>query len=590
MQAAESMREIDGARTANDVAPLLVELQRALRSREFYPSSDPRCTHTHERAYRAWHAELARQGPLELRVDADGFALRGARLARLERRRLVELAIRLTERGVESLRLDRSLEFSDFDALVEMLATDPEEVAKLGGAERMLFCRARQGIELGAADVPAEAALRPPDTDVASPAEAPIEAVAPPAAGSAGTDLAACVNDAERPNEEPGTSEASNPGEDGRGLRALANDPPSPPLPDAASDETRPHETDEPDASLHLATPTGPPDAELVADLRALDGCTDPDRYRSLGAKVCRTVATLDGDERLDEAYRAILVVFSHTRGGEPHPCRELARGLLAEMVRGRRLADVMDRATGPDPAAGLRASQILVELGEEVAAPLLAAIEQQGDADRRAQLFGIAIALGRRMTAEIGRALRDGRGERALVAARLAGDLRDERSVAALAALLEHETRPVRAEAVKALARVGDDEAFEALARALRSPRADVGIAAAYCLGATARPDGIDILGRALDDRRTGRGAIAQEIVRSLGRSGHPEAAAPLGRLIGRRKLFGRRELRELQQKALAALAHVPGTAAEATLRDVAEGRNPRLAQAATRALAARR
>ena len=66
-----------GERTAADLASLLVELSRVVKAASYYGPGDGTTRGLAERASRAWRADLARAGPLELEVVPEGFRTHG---------------------------------------------------------------------------------------------------------------------------------------------------------------------------------------------------------------------------------------------------------------------------------------------------------------------------------------------------------------------------------------------------------------------------------------------------------------------------------------------------------------------------------
>lgn len=329
--------------------------------------------------------------------------------------------------------------------------------------------------------------------------------------------------------------------------------------------------------------------AEETGAVQRLRTCRDDDAYAATVAAVVRDA--IDHSEAGDtvacrEAVRA-LSEHAHPRGRRSEAQRRIAREALGELCTGKRLADLIERATSADRDENQRATEILLQLAGEVAPALLSAIDVQGDPQRREELLGITIALGRAATPALRRAMEGSSDTRARVAARIAGEIRDERVVPALARLLQHRDADVRTEAARALARVGSPGALEALSEGLASPHESVASLCAYCLGVTGSPAAAEALTETLrQSRRARRITLASAVIRSLGRLGREESVPELRRILQKRSLFRRHELQELKLQAVAALARLPGEPAREVLLEVASGSDMSLAVAARRAM----
>ncbi len=357
-----------------------------------------------------------------------------------------------------------------------------------------------------------------------------------------------------------------------------------------AEEAPAPSEEEKPEPATAPAPPSEPAvdDAGLLAALHALDACEHDAEHASLVRRVTDLAAEASETGDGDGCYRAILMLSDQSRSGSSRSeaMQHAALEGLRQLVSGRRLADLLERACEQDHDASLRASQVLLQIAEHAAPALLQAIDSQQDVSRRDQLLGIAIALGRTATPELRRAMSSSSPTRARTAARVAGEIQDGRAVPALEKLLDHDDTETRQEAARALARIGDRAALEALVRGLESPHEDLSALCAYCLGVTGREEATgaltDTLRRARRARRIG---LASAVIRSLGQLGREEAVTELRRVLEKKSLFRRRENHELKLQAVAALAKMPGESAQAALRAAASGPDMSLAVAARRA-----
>ncbi|HTO70951.1 MAG TPA: hypothetical protein VMR31_13905 [Myxococcota bacterium] len=140
---------------SQDLAPLVLELARALRARRAHPPGHPVVVDGLARAASIWRA-LGAAGPVELAVRGaglartDGSAIEGAGVA--------ELAGELRARGVARIALSGEPELGQ---LVETLARDPAELGAAGGAAQALREAGARGVELHGATPKSDGAPEP---------------------------------------------------------------------------------------------------------------------------------------------------------------------------------------------------------------------------------------------------------------------------------------------------------------------------------------------------------------------------------------------------------------------------------------------
>ncbi len=547
----EGAREGGSGRTPSDVTTLLVELGRVVKGRQFYPDTHPQLAELFQRGLRAFQTELAGHGPLELEVRSGSFWLPEAGVA-VGRGRLDELARELVVRAVRRLRFDASLDLDSFRALVQVLVTEREALEQAGGFERVFYTTARHGIQVNQVDYAALLARG----EVAPAGEA----------GPAGED------------DLPAPADA--------GAATAPLDPLAELLAAAATDPSKREAALE--AAPLAAKPVDDRAGELVALLRELDECREDAAHRGLVGKVVEHAGALSDEGLADEGYRAILVLSAQA-GDRARAAaqREAAAEGLRQLARGPRYRDLVSRGCAPGAAASIRAAQVLLQLGAAVVPTLLQDIERESDPDRRGQMSGILIAMGEKATPEIVAAIESGEPRRMRLAVRFAGEIQNPAAVPALQRVLRGSDAEMRREAAKSLVKIGDGTALECLVDALASPLGDVPSLAAFCLGVSGSPRALEALLAALRRAgRTGEFELARESIRALGRLGRPEAAPELAAVLNRVSFFQRRKLRELKLAAAAALARLPGAQAQQALAVASRSRDPRVREAASRAL----
>lgn len=540
----QPQRAARAQRTHNDVSALCVELLRAVREQEFRAAHAGGAAPSVDRAWRAWRTDLDRHGPLHLRVDDRGLRADDDP-APVGRGRLEDLARRLRERVLASVVFEPGLDAPTYAAFVSLLVAEPDAVEGHGGATSFLPERG-VGIRVCEADEDAVAGEEKP----------------------------------EAPETEPKTKPAREPAWE----------------PVAALDETGP--IGDPDATIPALG--GDPDATQpvpgprpAADdpLAALTACGEDAAY---AAAVTRLVTDLaDGSDADPRSREALLLLAEHADpvGGRSDAQRAAALAGLRELGTGRRVAALLEHAItgGRDEAA--RAGRALRALAEQAGPALISAIDVQNEPGRREDLLALAVSLGRAATPALHRAMEGRSANRARIAARIAGEVRDERTVPTLAKLLEHREADVRGEAARALARIGNVSALTTLKRGLESSHDDVSSLCAWCLGVSGGDDAAQALTDTLRQaRRARRNALAAAVIRSLGRLGREESVPELTRIVQKRSFFRRQELHELKLQSISALAQVPGARALAVLEAVATGSDMSLAVAARRALKERR
>ncbi|MDJ0867122.1 MAG: HEAT repeat domain-containing protein [Myxococcota bacterium] len=635
----------DGARgrTPADVSTLLVELGRAVKGWGFYGAQDHERGELLDRCWRAWRGDLERHGELELTVRDSAFWLGTLRLASVPGW-TEDLASALETRGLRRLRFQPDLDAPTLAAFFERVIAETEELERRGGFEASYHRKPRHGLAVNDGgpplarsadldpdasgpdllpDLPPELAADPlaaPELEPAGPLPS-----APADAGVAGTDdtpsgVTPLVPDpdATLPPELPAagdtTPELPLPPEPEALELAGAGEPDDLLELDEPGDAPAELEVDdEPEPLVAESAPTGPAEPhprpaerapgnpspgdpresrafELVALIDELDGCDDDARYRDLASHVLAAARDRVADGALDEGYRTLLAFAAHASDDEKrsHSQRETAQDSLERLAGGPCLPDLIARACVPTVEDGLRASEVLVQLGDPAVRALLDHLAFERDANQRARLRGLLIAMGDRAVPAVSDAVAaPGEPARQRAALRLAGETQNPALVPPLGAALLSSEGAVAREAAKSLVRIGDVSALEALVDALRSERDETVALAAYSLGSSGRALCVAPLAEALERTiESGRTDVAREVVRGLGKLGRAAAVPAIDAVLSRGGMRRRKQLRDLKLAAVSALAQIGGPEAEATLRHVSDGRDGRLRRAADQAL----
>ena len=554
-------------RSASDLATLLVELGRVVKGRAFYEPGDPKLTSLFRRGFRAWQGDLKRHGALELETDPSGLwsTPSGSAISRSE---LTGLAARFSAKGVNRVRFEADIDAEALAAFVELLADDRAVVEGSGGFERALYACVPAGILVNGA--------APPELEVEDPRPAEIVSVeSDPEVET----LDLVEEEVEPVAWDPGmldaSDEAADPrraGQDGENSKVLQ--------------QPRTEELDEAPLERAIADAQS---AELVDLLREMDDCDDRAKYADIARRVVAIAEQASANGRLDDGYRVILELARHAADdAKEHPSQaRLADEYLSDLATGALLQDLIDRACAPGAEASIRATQVLMQLGEPVVPALLDAAERERDPGRSGQMHGILIAMGEKTLPALLAAMEGDEPGRVRSAIRIAGESQNPGAVPRLTEILTDEDAVLRDEAGKALVRIGNPRALDALISALSSPVAGVPALAAYCLAASGSPRAVDPLLHAMHEAmQTRQLAFAREAIRGLGRLARPEATGALAELLLRKSIVNRRHLREIKVVAAGALGRIPGDDAVGALAQAARSRDGQLRRAAQTAL----
>jgi HEAT repeat protein len=557
----------EDGRSAPDLATLLVELARVVKGRAFYQPGDPKLASLFQRGFRAWQGDLQRHGALELEIGPKGFWSSRSRSA-IARSELGGLAAEFSARGLHRVRFEMDIDAEALAAFVELLAIDRAVIEASGGFERALYARVPAGIVVNGAPPKLEA--KEPEAAEAVPVESGAEATT--------LDL---VEELEIPPLEADLELACAPDlASDRGRAAGPDEPPT------ELQRSRTEELDE--APLeHAISDTR--SAELVDLLREMDDCDEQLKYADIARRVVAIAEQLSAQGRLDDSYRVILELARHAGDDLKRSASqaELAAEYLSSLATGIRLEDLIDRACAPGVEASVRATQVLLQLGEEVVPTLLELAEREPDRDRRGQMHGILIVMGEKALPSLLEAMESSEPGRVRSAIRIAGESQNPGAVPRLAEILVGEEAVLREESGKALVRIGDPSALDALISALNSEIAGVPALATYCLAASASRRAVDPLLHAMREAMRSRQAgFAREAIRALGRLGRPEATEALAELLLCKSIFKRRRWRELKVAAASALGRIPGDDAVGALAQASGSRDSQLRRAAQTAL----
>ncbi len=504
-----------GRRNSGDFVSMLLELARAERGFRFYDGTDARRRPLADRAHRALTSELGRAGVVEFFLDERGFRLDGVDPPIESTGALAGLEKALRNHGLRRLRIDPSLTRDALVGFLDLLGGATGRYLSPDHFARTLAARDTRGIRINEMDSP-------------GPTTAPdLRATPPRAAVSLASTMLADLDTAtiERPagNDEPTLENAplESPSVQDRGER-------------------------------------------LRARLIELDATIDDDDYRSRVTDIVSWAEDLWNDELVDENYRAMLVLADHAvgHGGRTEAQARAAAAAFASLACKDRLEDLIDRATrtqGPS-SSGIRAAQLLLQLGGLAVPRILDRLSSETDPNREAPLRSLIVTQGETALPHILSAI-DGHDERrARMGIRLAGELQNPTVLPVLLEALRVPDLSRRIETIRALSFLPGEESRRALMDALASDLEEIAAAASEALATTDGIDAVPVLLDVLEESvQSTRTKLGRTLIEVLGRLGDERAVPRLCAILERRPVLRRAHWRAIQLATVDALAILP-------------------------------
>lgn len=519
--------------------PLLLELARARRAREFYPTGHPTLREAQRRLNRLWRTALADRDELELRVERGSFRMMG--LSELRGPGIDELASELESRGIRRLRVASEFEPLEMDMLVDALwgndagRGDVEQILAAAGVRNITTSERPFGVlherSAGSASESSDERDAHPDEIEAGPGgEAPTTENTPE-----GVDTDTVVQAPLGAAEETGPETAD--GEDDDSTEGAAG-------PERVSD--------------------------LVQLLAELERCDDLGGYCDVADRIGECANALLESESCFHSYRAALVFSRHAgdqRGRPAEICAEAQKRLWQLLEREEFFRFVVDLAAAGEGLTCVQATQVIVACGEAAAQPLLD-LHIGSDEELARRAASILIAMADDALQVIVQELSSPTLERARRAAQLLGDLQHPRAVEHLIDALHNNRNPgIRPKLARALIHIGSEKAVDALIEALNTD-AECAELAARCLGEARQPRVTQVLAAAIEDRSGHPEEVRREAIRSLGKLGGAEAMAALRSLLEQGSLLNRKRVRPLRIAAAQAIGRIGNNSARQTLQ----------------------
>lgn len=501
-------------RTKTDVTSLLLELTRALRGFSFYSETDVQRRRLLDRAFRAVSGDLSRSGEIDLQLTEAGFCVAGLSETIESDAVLGPLEAALRSHGLNRLCIDQSLTRNALHGLFDLLGQPCNRFDSAKDFARALGARDTQGLRLNDID------------DQHTETTPKLSATPPRASASLGSVL-------------------------------LSNEHGAEPVVDIESQEDKPTLDTDP-----LLAPAADDRGErLRARLIELDRTVEDRAYQRRSSDITIWALDLWNDGLSDECYRALLVLADHAvgRGGRPEAQARTAAACFAELASGDRLGDLIRRATGSG-GAGIRAAQLLLQLGSGVVPALVDRICEEEDPDQSAPLHSLVLALGEASIPTLIEAIGGANDRRAQIGIRLAGELQNPAVLPALTNVLRTSDLARRIETIRALSFLPGEESKNVLAGALESNFEEIVVAATEAVanseGSDAVPVLLDVLSASL---RTNRTNASRALIEVLGRIGDERVVPRLSAILERKPMLRRAHHHAIQLAAIDALAILP-------------------------------
>lgn len=409
------------ARTKSDMSSLLLELTRALRGYSFYGQTDVQRKPLLDRTFRAVTTELSRAGSIDLRSTKTGFQMAGLTQIVEYENVLRPLEVGLRSHGLERVRLGPTLTRNALDGFLDLLGQPANRFENPGCFARALSARDSEGLRLNDID------------DTRTAATPKLSGTPPRASASLGSMLISSEN--------------------GRPIAPTVAKHEKPTL------ESHPLDTQSADDRGE----------RLRARLIELHRTFEDAAYRRRAADITIWAQDLWNEGLIDECYRALLVLADHAvgGGGRSESQARTAASCFAQLASGDRLGNLIQRATGSS-ATGVRAAQLLLQLGSKAVPAILDRICEEDDLDRTAPLHSLVLALGEASLPSLISAIEGFDDRRARIGIRLAGELQNSVVLPSLIKSLHASDVSRRVEAIRALNHLPGVASKNALALAL--------------------------------------------------------------------------------------------------------------------------
>ena len=229
---------------------------------------------------------------------------------------------------------------------------------------------------------------------------------------------------------------------------------------------------------------------------------------------------------------------------------------------------------------------QTLVFLREKTVRPLINRLAGEKDALARKLLSTTLAKQGTIAIPDLVLALQDEHWYMVRNVVAILGQIGESRTASHLHPLLWHEDLRIARETVRALARLGGEQAVKSLLQLVDSGHRELYPQAIIALGIMRNPAAVPSLVKIIKTRDPfmKKTELKTSAIKALGRIGAPEAATELEILAKRRPLWGRAKRTSLRIQAIAALGQIGSPSSKPVLEALTHERDQRIAHSALR------
>lgn len=533
----------DNARQAVHFDNAIKVLIKLIKTISFYPPGHPALQGTLDEALAAFNPLLVSGSALVCQVRRDHLLLEGT-ANKAATPAAQKLAAFFFSRRVQRLLLHADLSGHDLQGFARVLAMDAAELKRQGGMTAALRSLRVAGVtveemeapQLGGAVVEAN---RPGKED-----KAPIEKA--PEVEQSSTMM---------PEEEP---------------------------------LTEPSPVEEVEAA---GGATSAAQQELLSLLVEVEREKNDERFRFLVGNLLprlRDGLTAENTPLIVRALTVLAIGATDRRASPARSasCREALQELHSQVLFDLLIDELSSRSNSVEQRKTI--GRLLTFFGEESAQRLMARLVTEEQAAARKFLTEAVIQQGKVAVPVLTPYLVDSRWFVVRNAVALLGEIRDQNSAQHLAPLLDHDDLRVRREAVRALTRIGGDQAVGILLQMATSTDVDLCRQALLSLGAlrhgAAIPALLEIIRR--PDPFLRKRELTREAVWALGEIGDPVAVPELIKLMQKRQFWNSQMLAEIRAAAALALGEIGAVTATEALTAAVQDRQEEVSRAAVQAL----
>lgn len=527
-------------------------LDRMVKSGRFYPEGHPALAAATEEAMIAFRALVADEDAFVFTVRREAILLDDKPLV-TENPAVKKMAALLFSRRINRLLIQADVKVEDILTLVRCLALDPATIQARGGIQEVLY---RERVTtLWTNEINMEEILAKREELAQAETTGSISGAPSIADASANADADGGVE----------------------GGHTLDNN----------TDKGK--EAEEDASAEDQPQPVG---KKYLCDLlQALRGAQDDEHYCALLREIPAAVRDSLTAEYRTEIFQALALVCREVRENTlSEERRKVAQSVLGDLCANDLFDYLLDTVCDKSLPEELQlyAQKIAVFLKARIGPRVMHRLVDAEDASARRILTALLSRFGKNALPIAREYLHDERWYVVRNATIVLAELRLQDAVPDLAVLLTHDDVRVRREAVRALTRIGGDQAVAILIESLSGGDDDLIRQSMLSLGAMRSTAAIPAILRLLEDDVSMLKSfeLSRDAIRALGEIGAETAVPRLSEIIAMKRFWKRGQLDELRATAAHSLGDIRDDAARQALESATTDRTQSVAQAAHHAL----